>query len=237
MGIVHAHRGRLAPAILLTGLVVLAVAAIMALTAGPARAQATFTACASCHGMSATHSKTAHVSNGVYDAANPATCANCHPSGDPSQVPLPSKCGVCHGGVTVILAKQTHTGLSCGTTAGCHGYTSPTPTPSPTATVVATKVTLKVAPTTIKLRKTVKASGMATPATTLAAKKVALRADFKKGAKWVKVASKSVTVTSTGAYSWKYKPGKKGTYHITASIAKSATYKASKSKAMTFKVK
>jgi hypothetical protein len=255
MGSTNAHAGRRGATalVLMATITLLVMLAFMAVStsigAQDAQALSTFDSpvngigpCATCHPQSTVHSQASH------SAVFP-TCSNCHPDGDTSKPPLPSKCGVCHGGVTTILAKDTHTNIGCGTTDGCHGYsspaptptatpsTTPTPTPTPTATVVATKVTLKVAPKTIRLRKTVKASGLATPTATLKGKKVTVRVDRKKGAKWVKVTSKKVTVTSTGAYSWKYKPGKKGTYHVTASIAKSATYKASKSKAMTFKVK
>jgi hypothetical protein len=216
MGNLYAQRRRIAPFIILAAMAVLA----LGLAAGPASAQATFTACASCHGMAATHSNPSHAA--VYP-----TCANCHPNGDTSQIPSTAKCGVCHGGVTQILKSTQHVSNGCGTTVGCHGYT---------ATIITTKVTAKVAPTTIRLGKTVKASGLATPATTLTGKKVALRVDFKKGTAWVKVKSTTATVKSTGAYAWTYKPGKKGAYRVTASISATAKYKASKSKAMAFKV-
>jgi hypothetical protein len=172
------------------------------------------------------------------------TCATCHNNGGTSNPPLPSACAACHGGTTAILAKPTHTTNACGTTAGCHGVApspSPTatstPTPTPTATAVATTVTAKVAPKTIKLKKTVKTTGAVTPVATLAGKKVALRVDLKKGKKWVKAKTAKATVTATGTYSWKYKPLKKGTFRVKASIAGTATYKASKSAYKTFKVK
>ena len=241
MGNAYAHRRRLAPALILMAtvalLVMLAMAVSASLGAQDAQALSTFDtgsgsipACETCHGMSATHSKTAHVTNGVYDSSDPTTCANCHPGGDTSVKPLPAKCGVCHGGVTTILAKSTHTTTGCGTTDGCHGYTAP-------PVQVATTVTAKVAPTTIRLGKTVKTTGAVTPVATLAGKKVALRVDFKKGTKWVKAKTASATVTATGTYSWKYKPMKRGTFRVKASIATTATYKASKTAYRTFKVK
>ena len=58
---------------------------------------------------------------------------------------------------------------------------------------------------------------------TLAGKTVALRVDFKKGTKWVKAKTASATVTALGAYSWKYKPLKKGTFRVKTSVAKTAT--------------
>jgi hypothetical protein len=247
MGIATAHavrRGTLTVALMAAAalLIMLAVMAVGAsLATQDAQALTTFDtaagaipACETCHAKTDTHSKPAHVNGGIYDPANSASCANCHPNGDTAVKPLPSKCAVCHGGVTVILSKATHTATGCGTTVGCHGFSSPPP-----GSVVATTVNAKVAPTTIKLGKTVKTTGAVTPVATLAGKKVTFRVDIKQGAKWVKVKVKSATatVTPTGTYSWKYKPAKKGTFHVTASIAATATYKSSKSKAMTFKVK
>ncbi len=99
-------------------------------------------------------------------------------------------------------------------------------------------MTARATPTTIRLRKTVKTTGAVTPVATLAGKKVALRVDFKKGTKWVKAKTASATVTATGAYSWKYKPLKKGTFRVKASIAAmTGVYKASKTAYKTFKVK
>ena len=99
-------------------------------------------------------------------------------------------------------------------------------------------MTAKVAPTTVRLGKTVKTTGAVTPVATLAGKKVALRVDFKKGTKWVKAKTANAIVTAAGAYSWKYKPLKKGTFRVRASIiAVTATYKASKTAYKTFKVK
>ena len=222
MGNVHINRGRLAPALILVALVVLAAVAGLGMIAGPANAQATFTACATCHIITpgdAFHSQTTHAAQ---------TCDKCHTVGIMTP-PAPSACASCHGAATTIIASQaSHVNAGCGTTPGCHGVP---------AAVVATKLTIKVAPTAIKLHKTVKTSGVATPKLTLKGKKVALRVDFKKGAKWIKAKTGSATVAASGAYSWTYKPGKKGTFRVTASIAKTATYKAYTSKALTFKVK
>ncbi len=254
MGIVRAHAGRrgVSTPILMATTALLIMLAVIAVSAsiGAQNAQAlpTFDTavngvgpCSSCHSYSfndAFHNKTTHKAQ---------ACGTCHTLSTATP-PLPSACVSCHGATATIIAAQTlHGTAGCGTTNGCHGYASPTPTPSATATptptptatatVIATKVTLKVTPKTIRLRKTVKASGVATPATTVAGKKVTVRVDRKKGAKWVKVKTARVTGKATGAYAWKYKPGKKGTYRMTASIAKTATSKASKSRAMTFKVK
>ncbi len=80
------------------------------------------------------------------------------------------------------------------------------------------------------------AKGIVTP-TSLAGSKVTLTAQLKKGTKWVKAKTASATITSTGAYSWKYKPAKKGAYRMKASIAKTATHAAATTKWLAFKVK
>jgi hypothetical protein len=152
MGIVHVHRGRLAPAILLAALVVLAVAAVMALTAGPAKAQQTFTTCASstaCHdntgSTDAFHTKAGH-------AAAPS-CATCHVNGftAANKGVVPSACMTCHAPASDVIAKPTHAANACGTTPGCHGVpalapaiTSFSPTSGPvgaTVTVTGTDFT------------------------------------------------------------------------------------------------
>ena len=238
MGIEHAHGGRrLAPAIVLTTLMLLAAIAVSAsLVTANANALPTFTdpvggigPCQTCHTKDATHSGTGHVANGVYKLSDLTTCANCHPNGDTTVPPTPAKCATCHGGTTAILAKPTHTTTGCGTTAGCHGYSNPAG--------VATTVALKVAPTSIKPKKTVKATGTVTPVATLAGVKVAVKAEMKKGAKWVKAKAASAVVSATGDYTWTYKPAKKGSYRMTASIVATSTYGASTSKVKTFKVK
>jgi hypothetical protein len=220
MGIVHVHRGRLAPAILLLALVVLAAAAVMGLTAGPASAQPSFTTCASCHGMSATHSNANHA--GFY-----STCTTCHNNGGTSNPPLPSACGACHGGTAAILTSAQHTTNACGTTPGCHGVPSG---------VVTTTMTAKVAPTSVKVKKSVKVTGIAGPVAALTGAKVAFKVERKVGAKWTKMKTGSATVKATGAYTWSYKTAKKGSHRVTVSIAKSATHTA-KSAVKTFKVK
>jgi hypothetical protein len=88
----------------------------------------------------------------------------------------------------------------------------------------------------VKLGKRVTAKGKVTP-TSLVGSKVTLTVQKKKGARWIKVKSAARTISPTGAYSWKYKPAKKGAYHMRATIAKSATNTAAKTKWRTFKVK
>jgi len=227
MGNTYAHRRRLAPALILLAVLTLVVVAFAGIAAQNAQALPTFTAgsgaipaCATCHTMAQTHTQATH--SGVYP-----TCSNCHPNGDTSQPPLPSKCAVCHGGVTAILASAQHVTNGCGTTAGCHGVPP---------VVATTTMTEKVKPTTIKLKKSVTVSGTAGPTAALAGAKVALKAELKVGKKWTKAKTGTATVSTGGTYSWKYTPKKKGSYRVTASIAATSTYTA-KSMVKTFKVK
>jgi len=232
MGNTHIHRGRLTPAVMLMAtvavLIVLAFTAVGASIGAPAaQALPTFTTaiggigpCQSCHPMSQIHTQATHAS--VYP-----TCSNCHPNGDTSQPPLPSKCAACHGGTAAIIAHATHTNSGCGTTPGCHGVPP---------VIVTTTMTEKISPTTIKLKKSVKVSGTAGPTAALTGVKVALKAELKVGAKWTKAKTGTATVSATGTYSWKYTPKKKGSYRVTASIAATSAHTA-KSMVKTFKVK
>ena len=88
----------------------------------------------------------------------------------------------------------------------------------------------------VKRGKSVTAKGAVAP-TGPPGSKVTLTAQLKKGKKWVKAKTGSATITSTGAYSWKYKPAKKGAYRMQAVIAKTATHAAAKTAWRAFKVK
>ena len=176
--------------------------------------------CVTCHGMAATHDNPKHAA--VYP-----TCSNCHLSGIATP-PTPAACAKCHGGPSAILASANHAAQGCGTTPGCHGVPVPTP--------ITTAVSLKVAPTSIKFKKTVKATGIASPAADLAGVKVVLKAEIKVGSAWKAAKAGTATVSAIGAYTWTYKPAKKGTYRMTASIVATADYKGSKSPSRPFTV-
>ena len=225
MGNVHAHRRRPAPALILMATVaLLIVLAFMAVNASigaqDAQALPNFTdpvsgvgPCNSCHNYSmgdAFHSKTTHAAQ---------TCATCHVAGSGAAGLRPSACATCHTPVSALLALTTHAATGCGTTPGCHGV--------PPAQVTTT-MTAKVAPTSVKLKKTVKVTGTAGPAASLAGAKVAFKVERKVGAKWVKMKTGSATASATGAFKWSYKTAKKGSHRVTASIAATATYTAKK---------
>ena len=88
----------------------------------------------------------------------------------------------------------------------------------------------------LKFRRKVTVKGKVTSAN-LSATKAKLTLQRKEGRKWVKVKIVSRTLTSTHAYSWKYKPTRKGTYRIRATVAMTATNKAGATKWRTFKVR
>jgi hypothetical protein len=210
--------------------VALLLAALLVATlvfVGAAAALPTFTdavggigPCANCHTQANTHpTATHHV--GI-------ACSTCHTSGTATP-PNPTACGGCHGGVTTILGKPSHTAQGCGTTVGCHGYTGPT-------TPVTTTLSAKVAPTSVKAGKTVTINGTAGPAAQLAGAKIAILVNRKSGTKWVKAKSANATASTTGAYSWKYKASKKGSYQVKVSVSATDAYTA-KSVTKTFKAK
>jgi hypothetical protein len=220
------RRGKRRSRSLIVLMLVLAVVAVFGIAAQSALTLPTFTLaekgigpCQNCHGMAATHANVNH---------SPLPCATCHVTNTLTP-PLPTACGSCHGGPTAILATTSHAAQGCGTTPGCHGV--------PAVEPVTTAVTLKVAPASIKLKKTVKASGTVTPVTELVGTKVALKAEIKVGKAWKKAATNNATVSATGTYSWTYKPAKKGTYRMTATIVASADHKGSKSPVRAFTVK
>lgn len=202
-------RKRYPVALLLILLVAVALSASLAVS--DANATQTFVSCGVCHSPAAQHPVHATV-----------PCATCHVDGS-ANPPSPAACASCHDGTAAVVS--SHPNGNC-TTSGCHA-----------APIPATKVTLKVAPTSIKLKKTVKATGTVTPVAELVGFKVSLKAEIKKGKKWVKAKTAKATIGNLGTYSWTYKPAKKGTYRMTASIAKSPTHPASKAVTKSFRVR
>jgi hypothetical protein len=235
MGIANAHAGRrgVSALILMATIALLIMVAFMAVSASigaqDAQALPTFTdavggigPCQNCHPKTQTHTQASHAA--VYP-----TCSNCHPGGDTALPPLPSKCGVCHGGVTSILKSASHVTTKCGTTTGCHGYTAPPAS-------VTTTLTAKVAPTSVKVKKSVKVTGTAGPAASLSGAKVAWKVERKVGAKWTKMKAGTATASPTGAFTVTYKAVKKGAHRVTLSI-KATTAFTAKTLTKTFKVK
>jgi hypothetical protein len=113
---------------------------------------------------------------------------------------------------------------------------TPTPTPTPVPVPIAALKLIGLKSGSIKLGKSVTAKGSVTP-TSLAGSRVALTAQSKKGTKWVKAKTAVAVITSTGAYTWKYRPAKRGAYRMRATIANTSAHAAAKTGWRTFKVK
>ncbi len=119
-------------------------------------------------------------------------------------------------------------------------------TPGGTATsaagftvVVAPKLTLKLSGLTdgaLKLGKSLTAKGTMTP-TGLAGCKVTLAVQRKQDGKWLKVKSMARTMNASCCCRWTYKPAKKDSYRVQATIAKTAANTAATTPWRMFKVK
>ena len=105
--------------------------------------------------------------------------------------------------------------------------------------LVTPKVTLKLSGLkkgALKLGKRLTVTGKVTPAT-LAGSKIKLTVQKKRGHKWVTVKAVKRTIGHNGAYSWKYKPAKRGSYRLQATLGKTTTTTAVTTKWSSFKVK
>ena len=234
MGNLRGHRGRLAPALVLTALAVVAVFAV----AAPAFADHpdgldTWThndasSCTSCH---------ASMSGPGPNPAN-TLCTQCHDYKAHDKAGTPSNCwNACHSPGQDMTALETNAAVGgCGATAagaGCHngpGHIGSTPTTclschgtagnsahhhaSVTDVTVKPVLTVKMSATSIKLKKTFKASGLARPISLTY--KVSAQLQKKVGAKWVKVgaAKKVAPNATTWAWSVTFKPTAKGSYRV-----------------------
>jgi len=151
-------------------------------------------------------------------------------------------------GFTVQSSSQISVGVPDGATSGPITVTTPggTATSSDRFTVigwgpsvVTPTVTLKLSGLTsgvMRLGKSVTAKGKVTP-TSLAGSKVKLSVQKKRGARWVTLKSVKRTISTTGAYSWKYKPVRRGAYRMRATIGKTVAHTAAKTKWRAFRVK
>lgn len=105
-----------------------------------------------------------------------------------------------------------------------------------TTTVTLSKVKLSgLHGSVLTYKKTMTASGTVTPASL--GGKVTLTAQRKSGSTWLAASSSARTLTTKGTYSWSYKPTKKASYRIQATIAATGTHAAASSVWTTFSVK
>jgi len=240
MGNLRAHRGRLAPALMLTAFAVLAVVAVFALSAGPASAYTGYqhggAVCANCHTVSTAVPPTN------------ADCATCHTGFTTAHAVagVASKCWTCHtpgqdmdtvktnaavGGCGAASASGSchgsagHIGSTPTTCLTCHSVTASTTDPNGSAhhktavTDVQVKalLTIKTSAASIKLKKTVKVSGLAKSVQPGYVVTVLVQKKGKTG-KWAKVTAKPAKWTqATSSWTFTYKPTKKGAYRFQAS--------------------
>ena len=216
-------------------------------------------ACASCHTIPATHP----VSGGCFATgchsvpSATATITSFAPTSAPvgtvvtlTGTGFTGATAVAFNGTTtaifrVVSATQITAEVPSGATTGTIAVTTPGGTGTSAtsftveAVVVTPKVTLKLSGLTsgaMRLGRSVTAKGKVTPSS-LAGSKVKLTVQKKKGARWVTLKSVTRTISASGAYSWKYKPARRGAYRMRTTIAKTAAHTAAKTKWVTFRVK
>lgn len=240
MGNLHTQRGRLTPAAVMAFavLAVLVVFAGVAQTALAAHPDAPDTwkhgsaqSCTSCHASmsgpganpdntlcTTCHDYVAHTKAGA-----PSKCwSACHTPGQPMGTVATNDpaagCGIsasgvgCHGPIR-------HLGSSLTTCVTCHGTGAQSAHHHASVTDVTVKpvLTATISPTSIRLGKTFKASGLAKPVN--ATYKVTVLIQKKVGTKWVKAISKTVAPNAT-TYVWSvtYKPTARTSYRVIASV-------------------
>jgi hypothetical protein len=103
----------------------------------------------------------------------------------------------------------------------------------------APKLTLKLGglrSAALRLGHTLTASGRVTPGR-FAGSKVKLTVQRKSGTRWVTLKPMTRTSSATGAYSWRYRPSRRGSYRLRAAVAKTTKTAAATTTWRTFKVK
>jgi hypothetical protein len=197
--------------------------------------------CANCHGtpFTPTNAKcaTCHT-NFVAPIAN-QTCWTCHTPGQDMS-------GVATGAPATCLAagchatNNPHPERGTCTTSGCHSMSTsasnPNGSPHHNAAAVTPTITIKSA-SSVKVKKPIKIQGKVTPVT-LAGKSVIITIQMKSGAIWKPAKLGSATIAAvTGNYVYTYKPTKKGTYQVQASMIAASGVNPGASPWKTFKVK
>ncbi|MFA4964506.1 MAG: IPT/TIG domain-containing protein, partial [Thermoleophilia bacterium] len=138
----------------------------------------------------------------------------------------------------VVSGMQITATVPAGATSGSVSVSTPAGTgtsPGSFTVLVTAKLTLKVSPTAVLLGRSVKATGQLAPLR-LAGSRVRLLLQVRKGTRWVTLRTLSVPTGATGSFIWMYRPGRRGTFHIRASIAATATHTAAATKWIGFRV-
>ena len=97
-------------------------------------------------------------------------------------------------------------------------------------------VTLRLTPTSLALTKTVRASGLLSPVG-LAGESVRLSVQFRTSGRWVVVRTVSVPTKAGGEYSRIYRPAKRGSYRVKASVGWTNAHTAAGSAWIAFRVR
>jgi hypothetical protein len=235
-------------------LVAMVAVGVFAVTAGPAAALPGYVhssgmVCASCHSTSpvvnaacqAAGCHTTFVPLTVSGNAKAnGTCWGCHtPGQNMSAVKTASGCGTAAAGCHSTGAAAPHVGTTTTTCLKCHGTTlgttNPGTSPHHVASVTAKPVfTAKLSASSVKVKKTIKARGLAFPT---AISKVTVLVQKKSGTKWVKVTTKTATANASSAWSYSYKATRKGSFRMQASTKAVPGVSAGKSAFLNFKVK
>ena len=214
--------------------------------------------CAACHGAAAILAKPTHVTTGCTTTAGchgvpgPATITGFAPTSGPvgtvvtiTGTGLTGATAVAFNGTaatfTPVSATKITATVPVGATTGTIAVTplggsAVTSSTSFTvgAPIVTPKITIKSA-LTVKVNRLITISGKVTP-TSLAGRSVKITIQKKSGTTWKTVKAVSAKISLAGAYSYKYKPTTKGTYHAKGAIAaKAGVNKAASSTWRTFK--
>lgn len=231
MGMTHLAK-RVRPAVLVA--IVVGLAIVASIAAQPALAIGDYahdgaTACSSCHdgapsAATATNAKCITCHTGGFVAVGSNTCWTCHtPGQNMSTVQTAAGCaaGVAGAGCHGTATKHVGATLKGGCTS-CHGtVVSATKRDGSSHHVASYTVkpalSLALSATKIKRGKTVTAKGIMHRVDTGGTVTILVQKKSSTGA-WKKLRTKVVTSTPLEKYSWKYKPLKKGSYRMRASV-------------------
>ena len=241
------HQAKRVHAAVLVAIVV-GIALVAAMAAQPAAARPAYehggAVCATCHDSGPTNATcTTSCHTGGFTAVGSNTCWTCHdPGKSMSTFQTPSGCATgvgdasCHGSTT----KHVGATLGGGCTS-CHSVVSGATNPSNSAHHVTSysvkpALSLTLSATKILLGKTVTAKGIMHRVTTGGTVTIKVQKKNSSGV-YKPLLQKVVTSTALETYSWKYKPLKKGSYRMQASVPASGKILAGKTAYKAFVVK
>lgn len=250
------HQGkRMYAAVLVT--IVVGIAMLAAVAAQPAAAytgykHGTAQTCAQCHTVDTATPPTnadctasgCHTgTTGPFVAVGGSTCWTCHtPGQDMSTFKTAAGCATGVAGAACHNTAVKHVGATLnGGCTSCHSVTTSETNPSNSSHhvvgyTVKPALSLAMSATRITLGHTVTAKGIMHRVVKLGKVYILVQRKNSSGV-WKTLLTKSVTSTALETYSWKYKPLKKGSYRMRASVLASGKIKAGKTAYKTFAVK